>query len=94
MLLLNLADAVFTLWWVHTGVATEANALLSDLVEFNAVGFAVVKTALVSLGLLLLWRQRHRPLAAFGIGVSFVAYNGLFVYHLGVAAIAFEHAMA
>lgn len=94
VLLLNLADAMFTLWWVHTGVATEANALLSDLVERNAIGFAIVKTGLVSLGLLLLWRQRHRRLAAFGIGVSFVAYNGLFVYHLGIAALAAERALA
>ncbi len=94
VLLLNLADAVFTLWWVHTGVATEANALLSDLAEGNAVAFTLVKTALVSLGLLLLWRQRRRRLAAFGIGVSFVAYNGLFVYHLGIAAMAAGHAFA
>src|SRR5688572_22094320 len=76
VLVLNLADLVFTMWWVQTGVATEANVLLTGLVERNFVVFALAKMMLVSLGVLLLWRQRRRPLATFGIGVSFVAYNG------------------
>lgn len=93
VVVLNMADATFTLWWVHTGIATEANALLADLVESNAVGFALAKSTLVSLGLLLLWRQRRRPLASFGIGLAFVAYNLLAVYHLGIAALAVERAL-
>lgn len=91
VVLLNLADAVFTLWWVHTGVATEANLLLQDLVVRNAVGFAAAKFSLVSLGLLLLWRERRRPLATFGIAMSFTAYNALMLYHLGIAAWTVEH---
>lgn len=94
VILLNLADLVFTMWWVQTGVAIEANVLLTGLVERNFVVFALAKMMLVSLGVLLLWRQRRRPLATFGIGVSFVAYNGLFVYHLGIAALAFDGALA
>ncbi|HET6586106.1 MAG TPA: DUF5658 family protein [Nannocystaceae bacterium] len=94
VLLLNLADLIFTMWWVQTGVATEANVLLTGLVERNFVVFALAKTMLVSLGVLLLWRQRRRPLATFGIGVSFVAYNGLFLYHLGIAALAFDGMLA
>jgi hypothetical protein len=94
VVVLNLADATFTLWWVHNGIATEANALLADLVESNAIGFALAKSTLVSLGLLLLWRQRRRPLAAFGIALVFVAYNGLVVYHLGIAALTVERALA
>ena len=94
VLLLNLADAVFTLFWVHTGIATEANVLLSDLVERKAVMFALVKMALVSFGVLLLWRHRQRPLATFGIALVCIAYNGLFAYHLGIAALAFRGALA
>lgn len=94
VLLLNLADAVFTLVWVHTGIAVEANALLSDLVERRAVVFALVKMALVSFGVLLLWRFRERRLAAFGIGLTCVAYNGLFAYHLGIATLAMSGALA
>jgi hypothetical protein len=94
VLLLNLADAVFTLLWVHTGIAIEANALLSDLVERKAVTFALVKMALVSFGVLLLWRHRERPLATFGIGLTCFAYHGLFAYHLGIAALAFRGELA
>lgn len=94
VVLLNLADAVFTLWWVHTGVATEANLLLQDLVVRNAVGFAAAKFSLVSLGLLLLWRERRRPLATFGIAMSFTAYNALMLYHLGIAAWTVEQGLA
>lgn len=85
VVVLNLADAVFTLWWVHTGVATEANLLLADLVVGNTIGFAAVKFGLVSLGLLLLWRERRRWLASFGIATSFAAYNLLAIYHVGIA---------
>jgi hypothetical protein len=94
VLLLNLGDAIFTLWWVHAGVATEANVLLADLVERNAVGFAVAKCMLVSLGVLLLWRQRRRTLATFGIGLVCVAYSALLLYHLGIAMLAVELRMA
>lgn len=94
VVVLNLADAVFTMWWVHAGIATEANVLLADLVERNAVLFALAKSTLVSLGLLLLWRQRARPLATFGIAFVFVAYNGLVLYHLGIAALTVERALA
>lgn len=94
VVLLNLADAVFTLWWVHTGVATEANVLLQDLVVRNAVAFAGAKFGLVSLGLLLLWRERRRPLATFGIAMCFAAYNMLMLYHLGIAAWTVENGLA
>lgn len=94
VVVLNLADAMFTMWWVHAGIATEANVLLADLVEKDAVLFTLAKSGLVSLGLLLLWRQRARPLAAFGIALVFVAYNGLVLYHLGIAAVTVERALA
>ncbi len=88
VLLLNLADAVLTLVWVQIGVATEANLLLSGILDRSAVLFMVVKLSLVSLGVGLLWRQRARPLAVFGISLVFCAYATLLVHHLRVAAVA------
>lgn len=88
IILLNFADAAFTLLWINTGIATEANVLLANLVEHHAVGFSVVKSALVSLGMLLLWRQCERPLAAFGICLAFATYNALLMYHVGICALA------
>lgn len=82
VLILNLVDAILTLFWVGAGFAREANPLLSELVTRHPVGFAVVKLGLVSLGSLLLWRLRHRPLAVIGIFCGFVVYYVLLLHHL------------
>jgi hypothetical protein len=86
VLLLNLLDTVFTLFWVQTGIATEANILLADIVERHGVLFVVVKLGLVSLGTVLLWRNRTRPLAVIGIFVAFLAYYFVLLYHLQFAS--------
>ncbi|MBL4683951.1 MAG: hypothetical protein JKY37_05135 [Nannocystaceae bacterium] len=88
VLVLNLFDAVLTVLWVQLGIATEANLLLAGVLERSAVLFMVVKLSLVSLGMGLLWRQRARPLAVFGIALVFCAYATLLVYHLRFVAVA------
>ena len=92
LLLLNLLDAVFTLVWVETGIAREANLLLEGILSQSAIGFMFVKMALVSLGVLLLWRYRDRRLSIAGLAVACLAYNALLVYHLGIAVAAVEFA--
>jgi hypothetical protein len=92
LIVLNLLDAIFTLVWVEAGIAKEANLLLEGILSHSAIGFMLVKMALVSLGVLLLWRHRDRPLAVAGLGVACFAYNSLFVYHLGIAVAAVEFA--
>lgn len=82
VLLLNLADIILTLGWLSAGRATEANPVLRDLVEQRPLAFACVKSALVSLGLLLLWRLRARPLAVIAVFVAFLVYFGLLLFHL------------
>jgi hypothetical protein len=72
VLVINLIDAVLTLFWVGAGFAEEANPLLADLVKEHPVGFAVAKLGLVGLSSLLMWRLRHRPLAVVGIFCTFV----------------------
>ena len=92
LLVLNLLDAVFTLVWVEAGIAEEANLLLEGILSQSAIGFMTVKMALVSLGVLLLWRHRDRRLAVAGLVVACVAYHSLLVYHLGIAVATFEFA--
>jgi hypothetical protein len=82
LLVLNLLDAIFTLFWVRVGLAEEANALMRDLVNNHAVLFVVVKTALVASGSYLLWRRRHRPTAVIGIFAVFIAYYAVLLYHV------------
>jgi hypothetical protein len=87
VVILNLIDAVMTLWWVRTGFATEANMLLAEMVEKHALLFVVGKLALVSLGTMILWRRRRRPLAVVGIFAVFLAYYFILLYHLQFAGL-------
>jgi len=87
VLVLNLVDALMTLWWVRSGLATEANVLLSEFVERHAVVFVVAKLALVSLGTAILWLRRSRPLAVVGIFAAFLVYYGVVLYHLQFASL-------
>lgn len=82
VLVLNLLDAVLTVLWISTGRAVEANPFLRDLVTDFPVAFVLVKMSLVSLGTIVLWRHRTRPLAVVAVFVAFVVYYLLFLYHL------------
>jgi hypothetical protein len=82
VLLLNLMDAIFTLFWVKAGLATEANILLQSTVDEHPVAFVTIKLTLVSLGSLLLWKRRDHPLAVVGSFVVFLVYYYLLLYHL------------
>ncbi len=85
VLVLNLVDAVLTLIWIQTGLATEANPVMAALVHNSPIAFILAKVALVSLGSGLLWRLRTRPLAVIGIFAVFLAYYFLILYHLDYA---------
>ncbi|HZR84397.1 MAG TPA: DUF5658 family protein [Candidatus Binatia bacterium] len=82
VLVLNLLDAVFTLFWVHFGLAHEANPLLDHLVVRHPIQFVATKLALVGLGSFLLWNRRHRPIAVIAIFVAFLVYYALLLVHL------------
>jgi uncharacterized membrane protein YqjE len=79
---LNLLDAVFTLFWVQSGLAEELNALLRDLVAERALAFVLAKLGLVSLGCVFLWRYRARPLAVVAIFLTFLIYYLVLLHHL------------
>lgn len=86
VLVLNLLDALFTLVWVRSGVAREANPLIDRLVEENAVGFVLVKLGLVSLGSWLLWHRRRHPAAVIAIVAAFLVYYFILLYHIQYAS--------
>ncbi len=80
--ILNLLDAVFTLFWVSTGLAKETNVLLQNLVSEDPVLFVVVKISLVSLGSFLLWSRRTRPTAVIALIFVFMVYYYVLLVHL------------
>jgi hypothetical protein len=81
VLVLNLLDVVFTLIWVHTGLAREANPLLSHLVVAHPVVFVSAKVALVSFGSWVLWRYRQKQLAALAALLLVAAYYTVLLIH-------------
>lgn len=94
LLVLNLLDAVFTLFWVRAGLAREANELMSDLVTEHAVTFVAVKLGLVSLGSWLLWRWRENAAAVIGIFAAFLVYYLILLYHLQYGSLLVRHMLA
>lgn len=82
LVILNLLDAVFTLYWIRAGLAEEANAFMRDLVVNNALGFVLAKIALVSLGAVLLWRCHKHPFAALALTGCCVLYFLVLLHHL------------
>lgn len=82
LLVLNLLDAVFTIIWVSTGLAGEANPLLNDLIRIHPLLFVLVKLMLVSFGSLLLWHYRFKPLAVIAITIAFIIYYCILLYHI------------
>ncbi len=84
-LVLNVLDAIFTLWWVLTEQATEANPLMAAAIQTHPVLFVVVKCALVGLGSWLLWRYRRRPLAVVSMFLAFMTYYAILLVHLTAA---------
>ncbi len=82
ILVLNLIDAVLTMYWVRNGLAHEMNPLLAESVHNFPILFVMVKLSLVSLGVYVLWNNRSNRLALAAIFVALVAYFGLFLYHI------------
>ena len=82
ILIFNLIDALFTILWIYSGFANEANPLLAGLIKDYPAIFAAVKFALVGLGSFLLWRFRYRPLSIISIFLAFMTYYCLLLYHL------------
>ena len=82
ILVLNLIDAVLTLWWYLTGAATEANPFMDALLQMGPLPFVLVKIGFVSGASYLLWKRRRRALSVVGIFVLFVVYYILLLYHL------------
>ena len=73
--------------FASTGVAVEANPLMETALSGSPVLFVLAKMALVSLGILLLWRMRTHRFAAAAIVGSVVVYGAVVFYHLtGLAA--------
>ncbi len=88
---LNLLDALLTILWVRTGVATESNQLMASLLEIGNGPFLAAKLLMGSITAIVLIRGGNKPLAKYGVTIALAVYLGLMVVHIftGLTAIGY-----
>jgi hypothetical protein len=82
LLIMNLVDAFATMVWVETGVAEEANPLMSWALEDDIGFFILSKIFLVIFSVLLLWRSRKYRIARILTVPVFLLYAYIIIIHI------------
>lgn len=82
VLIFNVLDLAFTVYYIEGGHAVEANPLMAAAYASSPFFFMIVKMALAVLGITLLYRARHARTAQFAIRAITIAYGALVVYHV------------
>jgi hypothetical protein len=82
VLALNVFDALATLTWVSVGIAKEANPLMDVLIDHSPSLFLLGKMMLVSIGCLILWKNRAAKVTLSVSRALVVIYTVLALYHL------------
>ncbi len=88
---LNLLDALLTIVWVRSGVATEGNQLMASLLDIGNGPFLGVKIAIGAVAAFVLFKWGHRPLARYGLAVALAVYLGLMGIHVFTGLAAFGY---
>lgn len=94
LFLFSCLDAYFTLLWIDSGLAIEANPLLQPLIEHGPFSFVATKLLLTGLGCIILHRSKNESrLAAWSIAGLAVGYCVLTVYHIIGAVLSTDHTL-
>lgn len=88
LFLLNLLDAILTIYWVRWGVASEGNHLMAGLLDIGDFTFLTVKIGWGMLTALVLLRWGHKRLAKYGLSVALAVYFGVMAVHVFTGMIA------
>jgi hypothetical protein len=88
---LNLLDALLTIVWVRSGVATEGNQLMASLLDIGDGTFLAAKIAIGTVTAIVLFKWGNRPLAKYGLAIALAIYIGLMGIHFftGLSAIGY-----
>ena len=82
---LNAIDALLTIFWVQTGIATESNHLMDALLAIGPIPFLMFKLGFGAFtAFVLLYGSRFR-LATFGVRAGLTAYTFVMGAHLFAA---------
>jgi len=88
---LNLLDALLTIVWVRSGVATEGNQLMASLLDIGDGPFLGVKVAIGAVAAVVLFRCGNRPIAKYGLTLALAVYLGLMAIHAFTGLSAFGY---
>lgn len=79
--LMNAADSFFTLLHLQNG-AVEVNPFAVWMLSTGRLGFVALKSALITLPLVVLCLHKNFPLARLGLGIAAGTYTLLCAYHI------------
>ena len=80
--LFSILDASFTLLWIKTGLAVEANPLLNELIHHGDFSFLAIKIILTGVGCLFLYHAKEKSyIAKFVIVLLLCLYCIITAYH-------------
>lgn len=91
LFLFNFLDAVFTIYWVRNGFATEGNQLMATLLDIGDLPFLMVKIAVGTVAAVTLWRWSRYKIARYGLNFALVVYIGLMGVHFVTGLSAFGY---
>jgi hypothetical protein len=88
---LNALDALLTIFWVQTGIATESNHLMDALLSIGPLPFLLFKLGFGVFTATVLLYGSNYPLAKFGVRAGLTVYAFVMGAHLftGLAAMGF-----
>ena len=81
LFLFNLLDAFLTVLWVQSGVAVEANPIMSAAMSYGMSFFVLIKISMVVCAIAILWHTRRHTLSRWASLLTSVLMGSLVVYH-------------
>ncbi len=91
LFLLNFLDAIFTIYWVRNGFASEGNHLMATLLDMGDLPFLSVKMLVGAIAAIVLWNWGGYKVARYGLALSLIIYVGLMGVHFVTGLSAFGY---
>ena len=82
ILVSNLLDGIFTIFFTQMGLAAEANPLMKLFLDYSPMLFMLFKLFMVSIGVFILWIYRFLTFVKFGSLFVCLVYISINIWHL------------
>ena len=93
---LNWIDAQLTLIWVRSGLASEGNAVMNELLKLGDAPFLLAKLSVGAFAAYVFYRCSHLTLAQRGMQLALIVYCVLMLAHAatGMSALGWHTPLA